>query len=42
MKASAHGEPQDVTNDDTTENVEISENNENEKISISYVSTKKR
>ncbi|KAK4708501.1 hypothetical protein R3W88_029426 [Solanum pinnatisectum] len=42
MKASAQGEPQDITNDETTENIEISENNENEEISISYVSTGKR
>lgn len=41
MKVSAEGEPQDLTNDETTENVEIYENNENEEISINYVSTEK-
>ena len=42
MKASTQGEPQDITNNETTKNVEIYENNENEEISISYVSTGKR
>ncbi len=42
MKVSAEGEPQDLTNDETTENVEIYENNENKDISISYVTTAKR
>jgi len=41
-RATAQGEPQDITNDETTENVEISENNANEEISISYISTGKR
>ncbi|KAK4710180.1 hypothetical protein R3W88_004693 [Solanum pinnatisectum] len=42
MKASAQGEPQDITNDETTENVELSENNKNKEISISCVSIGKR
>ncbi len=42
MNVSAEGEPQDLTNDETTENVEIYENNENKDISISYVTTAKR
>ena len=41
MKASAQGDPQDIANNETTENVEIYENNENEEISINYVSTEK-
>jgi len=35
-------EPQDVTNDKTLGEVQVPKNNENEEISISYVSTGKR
>jgi len=42
MEEIAQEELPDITNDKTTKKVQITENNENEEISISYVSTRKR
>ncbi|XP_049399680.1 uncharacterized protein LOC125863687 [Solanum stenotomum] len=41
MEATAHEELRDIINDDTKEEVHVPENNENEEISINYVSTRK-
>ena len=42
MEAIAHEELRDIINNDTKVEVHVPENNENEEISINYVSTRKR
>ena len=42
MEEISQEELRDITNDKTIEKVQVAENNENEEISISYVSTRKR